>query len=71
MPLDPRRKQTGPGKSDGEPQGQFSGARDVQRKTARAEGVSIGKVISSLARKGLRPEEIYDSHRDFPDIRID
>jgi hypothetical protein len=37
---------------------------------ARAEGQSIGKVISALAKKGLRPAEKYDTHEEFPVFQV-
>jgi hypothetical protein len=37
---------------------------------ARAEGKSIGKTISALARKGLRPVDSYSIQEGFPVVQV-
>ena len=40
------------------------------RTLARERGESIGRVISELARRGLRPEVRYDEDRGFPVFEV-
>ncbi|MBI1896924.1 MAG: CopG family transcriptional regulator [Acidobacteria bacterium] len=42
---------------------------DVAKDLARQRGVSTGKVISELARKGLRPETTFDMKDGIPVFR--